>query len=136
MKCILFSGNQEIRIDAANLEEANLSEYNSLGLHLLDSVVVVIPGEMTGKELIRASQSLQPMASELLMAIVKVCIPCNSCRKEALGELMTDTILPEVAAPYEELIKRGIAPESKLSCEADPGSHRIFVFEAESVSRI
>ena len=135
MKCILFSGNQEIRIDAANLEEANLSEYNGLGLHLLDSAAVVIPGEMTGKELIRASQSLQPMASELLMAIVMVCIPCNSCRKEALGELMTDTILPEVAVRYEELIE-AIAPESKLSCEADPGSHRIFVFQAESVSRI
>lgn len=135
MKCILFSGNQEIRIDAANLEEANLSEYNSLGLHLLDSAAVVIPGEMAGKELIRASQSLQPMASELLMVIVKVCIPCNSCRKEAMGELMTDTILPEVAVRYEELIE-AIAPESKLSCEADPGSHRIFVFEAESVSRI
>ena len=29
MKCILFSGNQEIRIDAANLEEANLSEQNN-----------------------------------------------------------------------------------------------------------
>lgn len=29
MKCILFSGNQEIGIDAANLEEANLSEQNN-----------------------------------------------------------------------------------------------------------
>ena len=53
MKCILFPGNQEIRIDAANLEEANLSEYNCLELHLLDSAAVVIPGEMTGKELLQ-----------------------------------------------------------------------------------
>lgn len=131
MKFILFPGNQEIRIDAANLEEANLSEYNCLELHLLDSAAVVIPGEMTGKELLQASQSLQRLASELLMVIVKACAPCDSCGREDPCELMTDTILPDVAVPYEELIEAGIDPDSKLSCEADPENHRILVFEAE-----
>lgn len=130
MNPILFSGNQEIRIGTANLERANLSEYNSLELHLLDSAAVVIPGEMTGKELIQASQSLQQLATELLMVIVKACTHCDNCGEKAPCDLITDTILPDVAVPYEELIEAGIDPESKLSCEADPENHRILVFEA------
>ncbi len=59
MNPILFSGNQEVRIDAVNLEKANLSEHDTLELHLFDSAAVVIPREMTGKELIQASRSLQ-----------------------------------------------------------------------------
>ena len=121
MKCILFPGNQEIRIDAANLEEANLSEYNCLELHLLDSAAVVIPGEMTGKELLQASQSLQRLASELLMVIVKACAPCDSCGREDPCELMTDTIMPDVAVPYEELIEAGIDPDM-VSHRQSPGS--------------
>ena len=131
MNPILFSENQEVRIDAVNLEKANLSEHDTLELHLLDSAAVVIPREMTGKELIQASRSLQRMASELLMAIVKSCASCDSCGREDPCELMTDTILPDVAVPYEELIEAGIDPDSKLSCEADPENHRILVFEAE-----
>lgn len=131
MDPILFSGNQEVRIDAANLEKANLSEYDVLELHLLDSAAVVIPREMTGKELIRTSQCLQKLATELLMVIVESCAHCDNCGEKSPCDLMTDAILPDVAVPYEELIEAGIDPESKLSCEADPENHRIFVFEAE-----
>lgn len=131
MNPILFSGNQGVRIDAANLEKANLSEYDALELHLLDSVAVVIPGEMTGKELIRASQCLQRLATKLLMVIVESCARCDNCGETSPCDWMIDTICPDVTVPYDELIEAGINPESKLSCEADPENHRIVVFEAE-----
>lgn len=131
MKKINIGEPSEVLITGANLEQTNLSDFEQLEVHLLNYAAVVIPGEMTGKELIQASQSLQQLASELLMTIVKSCAPCNSCGREDPCELMTDTILPDVAVPYEELIEAGIDPDSKLSCEADPENHRILVFEAE-----
>ena len=51
MKQRLFEQKNEITIPAADLEQANLMGFDRLELHLLDQAAVVIPGEMTAREL-------------------------------------------------------------------------------------
>ena len=47
MKKIVINEPNEVFISAANLETANLNEWERLELHLLDQAAAVIPGEMT-----------------------------------------------------------------------------------------
>ena len=58
MKQRLFEQKNEITIPAADLEQANLMGFDRLELHLLDQAAVVIPGEMTARELIEVGESL------------------------------------------------------------------------------
>ena len=69
MKKIVMNEPNEVFISAANLEAANLNEWERLELHLLDQAAVVIPGEMTVMEVVRTAESLQGLASDLLAAI-------------------------------------------------------------------
>ena len=69
MNKFVMNEPSEVFISAADLEAANLNEWERLELHLLDQAAVVIPGEMTVMEVIRTAESLQGLASDLLAAI-------------------------------------------------------------------
>ena len=71
--------NHKITIPAADLEETGLAGFDRLELHLLDQVAVVIPGEMTAKELIDVSASLLKLTNELIDNLLGVCSDCDDC---------------------------------------------------------
>ena len=121
----------EIHISAAELENANLSEWERLELHLLDQAAVVIPGHMTVMELIRVADALQGLASDLLSAIGEACESCDNCQIEAPCQLMTEPIQPEVSVPGYALKDAGLDENCKLTCSAALGSGVIQVTEAD-----
>ena len=131
MKKIIKNEPNEVFISAANLEAANLNEWERLELHLLDQAAVVIPGEMTVMEVIRTAESLQGLASDLLAAMGKSCEKCDGCNVELLCNLMKGEIRPEVSIPPEILAEAGADPDCKLTCEVDPESGAIHVVEAD-----
>ena len=59
MNKFVMNEPSEVFISAADIEAANLNEWQRLELHLLDQAAVVIPGEMTVVEVIRTAESLQ-----------------------------------------------------------------------------
>ena len=121
----------EIHISAAELENANLSEWNRLELHLLDQAAVVIPGQMTVMELIRVTEALQGLASDLLSAIGAACENCDNCQMDKPCQLMTEPIQPDVSVPRHTLADAGLDENCKLTCSAAPGSGVIQVTEAD-----
>ena len=130
MKKCVMNESAEIYISAVDIEAANLNEWQSLELHLLDQAAVVIPGEMTVMEVVQTAESLQGLASDILAAIGNACEKCNGCNVELLCNLMKGEIRPEVSIPPEVLAEAGIYLDSKLACEFDPKSGMIHVVEA------
>ncbi len=131
MKKIIMNEPNEVFISAANLEAANLNEWERLELHLLDQAAIVIPGEMTVMEVIRTAESLQGLASDLLAAIGEACEKCDGCNVELLCNLMKGEIHPEVSIPLEVLAEARTDPDCKLACEVDSESGTIRVVEAD-----
>ena len=131
MKKVIMNGPSEIYISDAELETANLNEWERLELHLLDQAAVVIPGVMTVMEVIRTAEALQGLASELLAAIGKACEKCDGCNVELLCDLMKGAIRPEVSIPPQVLEEAGFDPDCKPTCEVDSESGEIRIVEAE-----
>ena len=131
MKKFVMNDPSEIHISGADIEVANLNEWQRLELHLLDQAAVVIPGEMTVMEVVRTVESLQGLASDLLAAIGNACEKCDGCNVELLCNLMKEEIRPEVSIPPEVLLGAGNDPDSKLSCEVDPENGTIRIVEAD-----
>ena len=131
MNKFVMNEPSEVFISAADIEAANLNEWQRLELHLLDQAAVVIPGEMTVVEVIRTAESLQGLASDLLAAIGDACEICDGCNVELHCNLMKGEIRPEVTIPPEVLEEAGADPEYKLTCEVDPESGAIHVVEAD-----
>ena len=131
MKKIIMNEPNEVFISAANLETANLNEWERLELHLQDQTAVVIPGEMTVMEVVRTAESLQGLASDLLAAIGEACEKCDGCNVELLCNLMKGEIRPEVSIPPEVLAEAEVDPDCKLACEVDPESGAIHIVEAD-----
>ena len=73
MNKFVMNEPSEVFISAADIEDANLNEWQRLELHLLDQAAVVIPEGMTVMEVIRTAESLQGLASDLLAAIGNAC---------------------------------------------------------------
>ena len=121
----------EIHISAAELENANLSEWDRLELHLLDQAAVVIPGVMTIMEIIRTAEALQGLASDLLSAVGAACESCDNCQMDKPCQLMTEPIQPEVSVPRHTLADAGLDENCKLTCSATQGSGVIQVTEAD-----
>lgn len=119
---------REVLITVANLEQANLSEFERLEVNLLNYAAVVLPGEMTAMELIQASEALNDLAVRLLNVVTQACPRCDCCGMEEPCELMTDEINPKVVIPAEDLLEAGIEPGSKLVCQADPEHQRMIVY--------
>lgn len=90
MKQRLYEQKNEIMIPAADLERANLMGFDRLELHLLDQVAVVIPGEMTARELIEVGESLLKLTNELIGIILKSCSDCDNCGQQKPCAFMTD----------------------------------------------
>lgn len=131
MNKFVMNEPSEVFVSVADLEAANLNEWEQLELHLLDQAAVVIPGEMTVMEVIRTAEALQGLASDLLVAIGNACEKCDSCNVELLCNLMKGEIRPEVSIPPEVLAEAGTDPDSNLACEIDPESGTIHVVEAD-----
>lgn len=99
MKTILEEYPNEVHISAAELERANLTEWERLELHLLDQTAVVIPGQMTVMELLRVTAALQSLASDLLAALCAACEPCDNCQMDEPCGQMKGAVHPEVEVP-------------------------------------
>ena len=123
--------SSEIHISAAELENANLSEWERLELHLLDQAAVVIPGHMTVMDLIHVADTLQGLASDLLSAIGEACESCDNCQMEEPCQLMTEPIQPEINVPGYALAGAGLDENCKLTCSAERGSGEIRVTQAD-----
>lgn len=131
MNKFVMNDPSEIHISGADIEVANLNEWQRLELHLLDQAAVVIPGEMTIMEVVRTVESLQGLASDLLAAIGNACEKCDGCNVELLCDLMKGEIRPEVSIPPEMLAEAGTDSDCKMACEVDPESGTIHVVEAD-----
>ena len=99
MKTILEEYPNEVHISAAELERANLTEWERLELHLLDQTAVVIPGQMTVMELLRVTEALQSLTSDLLAALCAACEPCDNCQMNEPCGQMKGAVHPEVEVP-------------------------------------
>ena len=75
-------------ISAEDLDQANLTGFDRLELHLLNQAVVIFPGEMTASELIEVSDSLLKLAAELVDGLLKSCTDCDSCGQKEPCALM------------------------------------------------
>lgn len=131
MKQCTIANQTEVRITAENLETANLSEWDRLELHLLDQVAVVIPGCMTVMEVLRVTEALQGLASDLLSVIGAACEKCDKCQMDEPCKLMTGPILPKVSIPGYALEEAGLDLDCKLVCTAEQGRGEVRVTEAE-----
>ena len=90
MKQRLFEQKNEITIPAADLEQANLMGFDRLELHLLDQAAVVIPGEMTARELIEVGESLLKLTFSLVDVLLESCSDCDNCGQQKPCAFMTD----------------------------------------------
>ena len=131
MKTILEEYPNEVHISAAELERANLAEWARLELHLLDQTAVVIPGQMTVMELLRVTEALQSLASDLLAALCAACEQCNNCEMDEPCGQMKGEVHSEVSVPGYLLEELGLEPDTKLAYEADPESGAIHIVEAD-----
>ena len=131
MKKVFLCDPGKVILSAADLENANLNEWERLELHLLDQAAVVIPGVMTVMEIIRTAEALQGLASELLACIGVACEKCDGCQVELLCDLMKGEIRPEVSIPPQVLNEAGMDPDSKLAYEVDSESGEIRVVAAD-----
>ena len=131
MKKATWNEPTEVCISAADLEAANLTEWERLELHLLDQAAVVIPGVMSAMEVIRTAEALQGLATELLVAIGEICEKCDGCGADLLCDLMKEDIHPEVSVPPQVLEEAGVDPDCKLAYEVDPESGEIRIVEAD-----
>lgn len=131
MKTILEEYPNEVHISTAELEGANLTEWARLELHLLDQTAVVIPGQMTVMELLRVTEALQSLASDLLAALCAACEQCNNCEMDEPCDQMKGEVHSEVSVPGYLLEELGLEPDTKLAYEADPESGAIHIVEAD-----
>ena len=99
MKTILEEYPNEVHISTAELERANLTEWERLELHLLDQAAVVIPGQMTVMELLRVTEALQNLAADLLAALCATCEQCDNCEMAEPCDQMKGEVYPEVEVP-------------------------------------
>jgi len=131
MKQCTIENQTEVRITAEKLETANLSEWERLELHLLDQAAVVIPGRMTAMELIRVTEALQGLASDLLSSLGEACESCDNCQADEPCKLMKGPICPEISLPEYVLVGAGLDTDCKLVCSAEQGSGEIRVTKAD-----
>ena len=61
-----------------------------LELHLLDQAAVVIPGEMTARELIEVGESLLKLTFSLGDVLLESCSDCDNCGQQKPCAFMTD----------------------------------------------
>ena len=131
MKTILEEYPNEVHISTAELERANLTEWERLELHLLDQTAVVIPGQMTVMELLRVTEALQSLTSDLLAALCAACEQCDNCQMNEPCGQMKGEVHPEVEVPVYLLEEAGLEPDTKLAYKADPESGAIHIVEAD-----
>ena len=106
MKQRQFDQRNEIMISADELEQANLTGFDRLELHLLNQAVVIFPGEMTASELIEVSDSLLKLVTGLVDRLLKSCSDCDNCGQQEPCALVSgkardenlDTALSEESA--------------------------------------
>ena len=89
MKQRQFDQRNEIMISAEELEQANLTGFDRLELHLLNQAVVIFPGEMTASELIEVSDSLLKLVTGLVDRLLKSCSDCDNCGQQEPCALMS-----------------------------------------------
>lgn len=130
MKKVIVQTSAEVYISAPDLEYANLNEWESLELHLLNQAAVVIPGQMTVMELIQTAETLQGLAADLLMVLGTSCELCDSCQSDMLCDLMEGKIRPEVSVPNYVLEEADLDPDYKLTCEVRSEDGKIQITEA------
>ena len=121
----------KVYISAADLEYANLNEWEDLELHLLNQTAVVIPGRMTAMELIQTAEALQGLAADLLAALGKACELCDSCQLDMLCDLMKGEICPEVGVPDYVLEEADLDPDYKLTFAVNSEDGKIQITEAD-----
>ena len=121
----------EVYISAADLEYANLNEWESLELHLLNQAAVVIPGQMTVMELIQTVDALQGLAADLLAVLGASCELCDVCQSDLLCDLMKGEIHPEVSIPDFVLEEADLDPDYKLTFAVNPEDGKIQITEAD-----
>ncbi len=61
--------------------------FDRLELHLLDQAAVVIPGEMTARELIEVGESLLKLTFSLVDVLLESCSDCDNCANRNLVHL-------------------------------------------------
>lgn len=133
MKQRQFDQRNEIMISAEELEQANLTGFDRLELHLLNQAVVIFPGEMTASELIEVSDSLLKLVTGLVDRLLKSCSDCDNCGQQEPCALMSgksrdenlDTALSEESADISLFTQ--ISPELQKMLR----EHRICLLNLE-----
>lgn len=121
----------EVYISAVDLEHANLNEWENLELHLLNQAAVVIPGQMTGMELIHTAETLQGLAADLLTDLGRACELCDGCQAGMFCDLTKGEIRPEVSIPDYVLEKANYDPDYKLTFVVDAEDGKVQITEAD-----
>ena len=131
MKFIKEPGRNGVVIPNAALR---LSELDGvpLELHTLTNSAVVISGEMDAMKLIRTADSLNDVASKLLLQLARDCGHCDCCDDPGEAcELFRDPETPDILVPVWALEKADIPRDAKLTCEANEDSGEICIRQAD-----
>ena len=103
-----------------------------LELHTLTNAAVVISGEMDAMELIRTADSLNDVASKLLLQLARDCGHCDCCGDPGEAcELLRDPETPDILVPAWALEEADIPRDAKLTCEVNEDSGEIYVRQAD-----
>lgn len=110
-----------------------LSELDGLPLelHTLPNAAVLISGEMEAMELIRTAESLNELASKLLLQLARACGPCNHLDDDAPCPALCGAEAPDILVPAWARDEADIPRDAKLTCEVDEDSGEIRVTEAD-----
>ncbi len=117
-----------VYIPAGALKVSKISSEESLEMHTLDSVLILMKKRMTAPELLAAAHSLADAASDLLNHLSEVCGPCEDCGKEGCPY---DAELGESVELKDFLRQEAGIPEGvKLCAEVDKEMHSVIISEA------
>lgn len=130
MKFVKEPSQKGATIPNAALKLCELDEL-PLELHTLPNAAVLISGEMEAMDLIRAAESLNALASELLLQLARECGPCNHMGDDVSCPALCSADTPDILVPAWALDEADIPRDAKLTCEADEESGEIRVTEAD-----
>ena len=126
MKLSLEITKKGLRIRKEILNASGFHREAALDVHGMEQAIVVMKKEMTAMELVNTIQSLNDLASGLLIHLTKVCGPCERCE----GGCPCMKEAPRVRFSKDLLEQAGIPQNARL--DAVPGDREIIVAEAES----
>lgn len=128
MKFVREVTEEGIKIPGIATKISKIEKDKTADLRVSEGVMVLLKRRMTAMELIKASQYLYEVASELVCHLALACGPCEECGDCCPRD---DLILAEISIPGYLRKEAGISDGAKLSACVDEENSSIIITAAE-----